>query len=245
MTATQQLLSPEALIAEVRAIRAKAFKYTEHPFIVALAQGTAPKRHVQEWAKQMYIVLNHTGRSNGYIYANCPDPDLRPVLANVIWDEESSTQCGSDSHIKLHAKFCRALGVTDRELREERPVAAVKEGLEWLMDARKNKPSALALSTSVEEPAVGLWQLLADSFRNHYGLDDDAVEMWTVHAEGDKEHGDLGTRLILGYGTTAERQHEVLDTVKKGVENFWRIFDGTFRAHELPRVGKPGWAWAP
>jgi pyrroloquinoline quinone (PQQ) biosynthesis protein C len=243
--AAVQLLSPEALISQVRAIRAKAFKYTEHPFIVALRDGKAPKKQVQEWAKQMYIVLNHTGRSNGFIYANCADPDLRPILANVIADEETSTQCGSDSHINLHAKFCRALGITDEELRAERPVAAVKEGLEWLMDVRKNKPSALALSTSIEEPAVGLWELLADAFRKHYGLNDDDVEMWTVHAEGDKEHGDLGSQLILGYGKTAERQREVLDTVKKGVENFWRIFDGTFRAHELPRVGEPGWAWAP
>ena len=34
-------------------------------------------------------MLNHTGRSNGYIYANYPDADLRTFLANVTVGEES------------------------------------------------------------------------------------------------------------------------------------------------------------
>lgn len=63
----------------------------------SLAAGTAPLPHVRERAKQMYIMLDHTGRIDGGICENCPDP--RTLLANVIVDEESSTQCGSDSHI--------------------------------------------------------------------------------------------------------------------------------------------------
>jgi pyrroloquinoline quinone (PQQ) biosynthesis protein C len=236
------MMSDEAFLTEVRRIRNDVFKYTDHPFMKSLKAGTAPLPQVREWAKQMYIMLNHTGRSNGYIYANCPDPVLRTFLANVIVDEESSTQCGSDSHINLHAKFCRAIGISNDELRNERPVKQVKEGLEWLMDVRKNRPSALALSTSVEEPAVGFWQFLADAFRAKYGLSDDDVEMFVVHVEGDKDHGDLGSKLMLDYAITQEKQREVLAMVKAGVENFWRIFDGMFRAHELPRVAEPGWA---
>ena len=53
-------------------------------------------------------------------------------------------------------------------------------------------------------------------------LSDDDVEMWTVHAEGDKEHGDLGSRLIRGYGTTAERQREVLEIVFRKIGNLDR-----------------------
>jgi pyrroloquinoline quinone (PQQ) biosynthesis protein C len=238
------VLSQEDFMAEVRRIRAQNFKWQEHPFIVALRAGKAPLPHVREWAKQMYIMLNHTGRSNGFIYANCPDPELRAHLADVIADEELSTQCGSDSHLNLHAKFCRALGISDEELRRERPVAPLKTGLEWLMDTRKNKPSALALATSIEEPATTLWQVFADCFRDHYGLNDDAVEMWTVHAEGDKEHGNLGKTLMLSYATTEERQREILAMVDAGSKNFWGIFDGAFRAHELPRVAEPGWAIA-
>lgn len=236
------MLSSDDLMREIRRIRSNAFKYADHPFIKGVVAGTTPVAHVREWGKQMYILLNHTGRSNGYIYANCPDPDIRPMLANVVADEELTTQCGSDSHINLHAKFCRAVGVSDEELRKERPTAAMKEGCEWLMNVRKNKPSAVGLSTSVEEPAAGLWQLLADAFRQHYRCSDDDVEMWTVHAEGDIEHGQVVMKMILGYATTDERQKEILAMVKAGVENFWRMFDSAFRAHELPRVGQPGWA---
>lgn len=238
------MLSEKEFTAELEGIYSSSFRYRDHPFIKAVAKGEAPLPHIREWGKQMYILLNHTGRSNGYIYANCPDPDVRMWLANVVADEELTTQCGSDSHLNLHVKFCRAIGLKEEELRQERPTAAMKEGLEWLMDVRKNKPSAVALSTSVEGAAVGLWSLLADAFRTHYGLSDDDVEMWTVHAEGDVEHGQLSRKLLLGYATTEEKQKEILETVRAGVTNFSRMFDAAFRAHELPRVGEPGWATA-
>jgi pyrroloquinoline quinone (PQQ) biosynthesis protein C len=138
--------SPRKLADEITKIRNQGFRYVDHPFVLRLRQGKASREEIRAWARQMYLVLNHTGRSNGYMHANCPNPVVRSRLAGVIADEELSDQCGSDSHINLHAKFCRALGITDEELQREKLIPAVKTGLEWLMETRRNNPPALAVS---------------------------------------------------------------------------------------------------
>ncbi len=123
------LQETDAFIQELKQI-IQAKKYSGHSLIQGLTQGEYARENLKRWAIQKYFQVDQHIRAFGAIYANCPDSRVRRLLVENLIDEETDLRCGSDSHAMLCLRFAKALGATDAEIADSRPIPEVEDYVE-------------------------------------------------------------------------------------------------------------------
>jgi pyrroloquinoline quinone (PQQ) biosynthesis protein C len=75
------------------------------------------------------------------------------------------------------------------------------------------------------------------SFKEHYGLKEDAIEFFAEHGIADTEHSNIGYELVERFATTKDMQIKVLKALRKGLGIWWALTDGVARECEKLKNG--------
>lgn len=207
-------------------------KYSGHSLIQGLTQGEYARENLKRWAIQKYFQVDQHIRAFGAIYANCPDSRVRRLLVENLIDEETDLRCGSDSHAMLCRRFAKALGATDEEIADSRPIPEVDDYVEWVIDFCKNASfveGLAALSLAGESQVPDAMRAAVRGLKAHYGLSDEDIEFFIVHIAGDEEHGGVAEELVRQYATTDETQARVREAVSTFCDKWWIMQGGYYQ----------------
>ncbi|WP_438014237.1 iron-containing redox enzyme family protein [Sorangium sp. So ce315] len=226
------------------------------PFYEALLGGRIPIDGLRDWVKQWYFdsrtfpsVIAQIAASATYFY------DARQFMgANLA--EELGEFNPAREHPVLVRKLGRALGVTDEEMEFVEPYPETLLYVEYRQHLVRDHHWLEALaagSYAIELTIPGRFRKIARALRQQLGLDDDALEVFHIHAGddrlelnygGDVKHAAEASNLIRKYAVTAEMQERVRLAVWRSVEARKVYQGGLFREIILKR--DPAWAgyWA-
>jgi pyrroloquinoline-quinone synthase len=196
------------------------------PYFTELRSGKLSLKRMQGWALQHY--LHNHALLKGFalcMVKNGHDPELFKYFLYQLNEEQY--------HPDLAKKFGIAIGLREEDFANARPIfeclAHTSKTIHGMLlgSAPENRASALVNETMVcrysEEHIAAL--------KKHYGLDDKAIQFFTVHAVADQEHTQMASEVIARHTTTELQQTLVREAARHMVRFKIAKFEGIFNAY--------------
>lgn len=242
---------PDEFVKELTAEVLNSAAANIGPFYERLIGNRVPLEGVQEWVKQWYIdsrmfpsVIGQIAANAGYFY------DARQIMGANFAEELGEFQAEREHPVTVR-KLARALGVSDEELEFAEPYPETLLYVEYrqhlVRDAHWLEGLA-AGSFAIELTIPNRFRQIARALSRQFDLDDDALEVFRIHAGderleldygGDDKHAGESQDLIRKYATTAEMQQRVRIAIWRSVQAR-RVYQwGLFREICLRR--EPAW----
>jgi len=221
----------DSVFKEIGEIHAKKHRRT-HPLWVALMQGELSKPQVREYIKQFGVVPLYNHFYHGPLYMSCPDPEWRPRMAEVVY-EEGTGRIFSDGipHWKLYLNLGEAFGISKEEMYGAQLCAGSLALRSYMTEVchRGFLEGIAATSLGGEAQVVGVAGKVSQAMMKYYGCTPEQAAFYTVHEEADKDHSDAGIDFLKQFATTDADIEMVLRTVRNTVEVWWAFYDDMWR----------------
>ena len=203
-----------------------------HPLWAGMVEGTFNLDQVRYLCQQHGGIPLHNHKYHGRLYINCPDPDWREMLAEVVY-EECTGRLFADgvSHHKLYLNYARSLGLEPEEMYDPPYCAGVVafQGYFEHLCGRTFLEGVSAHMLAGEAAIPGLYGRIAKGLQEKFGLDDEGVTYWIVHDTADKEHSDVGRRLLDQFATNEAERQLVLKIVQQMIDVMHLMYDDIYR----------------
>ena len=156
---------------------------------------------------------------------NSHDPDLFKYFLYQMNEEQY--------HPDLAKKFGIAIGLQEDDFAKATPIfeclAHTSKTIHGMLlgSASENRASALVNETMVcrySEEHI-------NALRKHYGLDDKAIQFFTVHAIADQEHTQMAADVIVKHATNERQQELVREAARHMVRFKIAKFEGIYSAY--------------
>ena len=202
-----------------------------HPFSRAWAAGELDRRQLGQWAVQHFYYIDPIPQQFGALFARLPDLDARQHLLENLLGEEMP-HAPTKRHPDLLAKFARACGMSDEQIyrAEERgdilPTTRAMRAWIWELSTIRTLAEACAgIMVALEGQLPTLYPKYVEAMRK-MGFNEDDLEFFHVHIEGDTEHAHVGLELTDRYATTPELQAMAIAAVRASAELRYSMLDG-------------------
>ena len=186
---------------------------TNHPFVLAVENGTATKDQIAGWLNQFSLWADPTNKLFGVQWAKCPDDDLREGILENMLEEEYGESSKTSGHMKLLESTIRELGWSDeRRAQDNMKLESYlfKHWAEVVIRNRSFVEGLAATSFAAERINPLVFAKMEKGLRAHYDLSEEAMVSVAVHASDvEEEHGTLGPVAMERYATTAQMQEAV------------------------------------
>jgi len=198
----------------------------ELPYFTELRSGKLSMKRLQGWALQHY--LHNVALLRGFalcMVKNSHDPDLFKYFLYQMNEEQY--------HPDLAKKFGIAIGLQEDDFAKATPIfeclAHTSKTIHGMLlgSASENRASALVNETMVcrySEEHI-------DALRKHYGLNEMAIQFFTVHAIADQEHTQMAADVIVKHATTERQQELVREAAGHMVRFKIAKFEGIYNAY--------------
>ena len=196
------------------------------PYFTELRSGKLSMKRMQGWALQHY--LHNMALLRGFalcMVKNSHDPDLFKYFLYQMNEEQY--------HPDLAKKFGIAIGLQEDDFAKATPIfeclAHTSKTIHGMLlgSASENRASALVNETMVcrySEEHI-------NALRKHYGLDDKAIQFFTVHAIADQEHTQMAADVIVKHATNERQQELVREAARHMVRFKIAKFEGIYNAY--------------
>jgi pyrroloquinoline-quinone synthase len=198
----------------------------ELPYFTELRSGKLSLRRMQGWALQHY--LHNVALLKGFalcMVKNSHEPELFKYFLYQLNEEQY--------HPDLAKKFGIAIGLKEDDFVNATPIfeclAHTSKTIHGMLlgSASENRASALVNETMVcrysEEHMAAL--------KKHYGLDDKAIQFFTVHAVADQEHTQMAADVIITHAHSERQQELVREAARHMVRFKIAKFEGIYCAY--------------
>lgn len=202
----------------------------EHPFILRVQDGTAPRSGIRSFALHMASATETFVRSLHSILSICPDPLVRHSLISNVLEEEGMTSFvpGEGAkfdrrkhHPTMARKFAKAAGCTDADV-DNNPVGPPRWFHRAIAAGNWLGPFAyIAVGTEASTPPT--FRLLAPALVEKYGFTEDDLEFLYEHMTVDDRHGEQGAQLIASVANSEEARRQALEGARRGGSGWWQI----------------------
>ena len=196
------------------------------PYFTELRSGKLSMKRLQGWALQHY--LHNVALLRGFalcMVKNSHDPDLFKYFLYQMNEEQY--------HPDLAKKFGIAIGLQEDDFAKATPIfeclAHTSKTIHGMLlgSASENRASALVNETMVcrySEEHI-------NALRKHYGLNDKAIQFFTVHAIADQEHTQMAADVIVKHATNERQQELVREAASHMVRFKIAKFEGIYNAY--------------
>jgi pyrroloquinoline-quinone synthase len=196
------------------------------PYFTELRAGKLSMRRLQGWALQHY--LHNQALLKGFalcMVKNGHEPELFKYFLYQLNEEQY--------HPDLAKKFGLAIGLQEEDFVNATPIfeclAHTSKTIHGMLlgSASENRASALVNETMVcrySEEHI-------DALKKHYGLNDKAIQFFTVHAIADQEHTQMAADVIAKHAVTERQQKLVREAARQMVRFKIAKFEGIYSAY--------------
>jgi pyrroloquinoline-quinone synthase len=210
----------------------------KHPFYQDWQVGRLTLDDLRIYAAQYYQLEANFPVMLSAIHSRCPDPDVRHIILDNLWDEEH----GPNNHAFLWLQFAAGLGLTKDDVlhaqvlpetnrlvntfREITSTGSYQEGLAAMYAYEAQVPAVAA------EKILGLQQF--------YGITSpETTEFFTLHMGLDMEHSVGEARAIAGRPLTTEQEGTVARALDRALDALWGFLDGVQRVRTVTQAEGP------
>ena len=200
------------------------YAWANHPMWQALMEGTVNIEQLREWVRQYGVFALYNHGYHGPLYVNCPDPKMRAMLAEVVYEEGTGNLYSNGKpHNEIWCQFGEAIGLTRDEMWGTELCSGARALKAFLNDRCNNSfiegVSALMLAGEAQVP--GFFDKLAKSLKKTFNLTDQDVEFFTIHDVADEDHSGAGREILVQFAPSVEDRRLVLETVRAylGIED--------------------------
>lgn len=221
---------PEAFVEELMASVLTSPAANIGPFYEHFLAGGLSADTVRQWVKQWYFDARMFPSVIGQIAANAGYfSDARMIMGANFAEELGEFEQLSE-HPTLVRKLGRALGVSDQDLEFAEPFPETLLYTEYRQHLVRDYhwlEGLAAGSFTIELTIPGRFRKLAAALEEQFGLDDDALEVFRIHAGdgdltldygGDEKHAGEAAGLLVKYATSSEMQHRVRLAVWRSIQ---------------------------
>ena len=204
----------------------------DHPFVTGVHEGRLTREQLRGWALQTFPIFGLSLR-----FLNQPVPGLEMIaddaeFKQMLWENKVEELYGAISetagHTELFLRFAGALGLKRREVVSARRAAEIDDLLKFFERIRRDVPlvvSQTVIGTGIESQVPDSFRKVVQGLKTHYGLDDHAIEFFSVHIEADEEHGDVSARIVEKYITTEEMRRQTRDLTLQALDKLWAAWN--------------------
>jgi pyrroloquinoline quinone (PQQ) biosynthesis protein C len=198
----------------------------ESRYFSELRSGKLSMRRLQGWALQHY--LHNVALLKGFalcMVKNSHEPDLFQYFLYQLNEEQY--------HPDLAKKFGIAIGLREEDFVNATPIfeclAHTSKTIHGMLlgSASENRASALVNETMVCRYSEEFNTYL----RQHYALDNKALQFFTVHSVADQEHTQMAAEVIKRHATTERQQELVRESARHMVRFKLAKFEGIYEAY--------------
>jgi pyrroloquinoline-quinone synthase len=221
--AVRGTLSVDDTLDEVKKLL-EQYAWANHPMWKSLIEGTVNIEQLREWVRQYGVFALHNHGYHGPLYVNCPDPKMRAMLAEVVYEEGTGLLYSNGKpHNEIWCQFGEAIGLTREEMWGAELCSGARALKAFLNDRCNNSfiegVSALMLAGEAQVP--GFFDKLAKSLKKTFNLTDQDVEFFTIHDVADEDHSGAGREILVQFAPSVEDRRLVLETVRAylGIED--------------------------
>ena len=211
---------------------------SNHPFLQYFGTEMT-EDELRKFAIQWSKMTQRTGGLASILMANIainfwdePNLEMRRSLADEIVDEETGIKCGSMSHCELAIRFAESVVVGKAELFATPPLPETVEYTNWAIKVCRDHHYLYGLGTmgGGEYLNPPIMRAIVSGLRDRFDKNNNDIEFFIVHIEGDEEHGDLAVRALAEYaGDDEQKQKEALEELIIGADLFRGVLDGLYR----------------
>lgn len=210
----------------------------KHPFYQDWQVGRLTLDDLRTYAVQYYQFEANFPVMLSAIHSRCPDPDVRHIILDNLWDEEH----GPNNHAFLWLQFAAGLGLTKNDVLH----AQVLPETDRLVNTFKEITStgfyqeglAAMYAYEAQVPAVAAEKLLG--LQQFYGITSpEATEFFTLHMGLDMEHSEGEARAIVGRPLTPEQEGTVERALDRALDALWGFLDGVQRVRTVTQAEGP------
>jgi pyrroloquinoline quinone (PQQ) biosynthesis protein C len=198
------------------------------PVVEAICTGKLPLEQLREIAARLYA------DGKAAIQVKFPERlricPMEAVEARRYWYQQLAEESGDfepgQDHGSLLAPTCLAIGLTTNELDDEyqRHLSRV----DYLHKSPISMELTLREATQLyvdEAIFVNQANRIGDALREHYGVPEDALRYFRLHAVLDVGHSAAGLDMLVATAQTEAQQRFVLETAETALEQFpiWAV----------------------
>jgi pyrroloquinoline quinone (PQQ) biosynthesis protein C len=189
---------------------------------------------VKLWIQQLSIWTRSAFKVRGHVYANCPHPELRMAMLEVVGEEDViDPRVGMNHRQLLATSLGKASGQSIGDLEKVKPLATTLVTFDILYGiANRSWEEGIALASGLERflQESGYFLYEAKRLQRDLGWSDQEVAWFSGHAEADEEHGQV-IELLDKYITDDRKWDAVSEAIIESVIAWWILFDGVLDAY--------------
>ena len=212
----------------------------KHPFFVAMTDGSLPLRALGVYMANHYRFVEYAVPGMGLHYFRAPN-DVRQALVENMAEEHGLMAIPKEGHephdhFDMIIDFCRATGLSEREVRTTEMTAAWWARSLYYLNVLREEPVgvALAMQSTQEGQQVALNnEVTIPSFEKHYGFTRSSPEIgfFVEHAEADLEHSTRQLDLAAKYLDTPALGDRALEVCEVAVRLRWASITDLYSQH--------------
>ncbi|MEE2704777.1 MAG: iron-containing redox enzyme family protein [Pseudomonadota bacterium] len=207
-----------------------------HPFSLAWANGELNLKQIGKWAVQHFYYIDPIPQQFAQLFCRLDDLEARQhLLENLIGEEMPDTP--QKRHPDLLVKFGKACGIDEKEFYDAENMGSVLPSTRamrswiWeLVNVRHLAESAAGIMVALEGQLPTLYPAYVEAMRK-MGLNDDDMEFFHVHIEGDEEHAHVGLEITAQYSNTPELQKKAISAVTASTQMRWQMLENIFEKY--------------
>jgi pyrroloquinoline quinone (PQQ) biosynthesis protein C len=189
---------------------------------------------VKLWIQQMSLWTRSAFKLRGHVYANCPHPELRIKLLEVVREEDVvDPRVGMNHRQLLVSSLGRASGQALADLEKVRPLPTTLVTFDILYGiANRSWEEGIALASGNERvlQESGYFRFEANRLKRDLGWSSDDVAWFTGHDVADEEHGSV-IELLDNYIDDDRTWDRVGEAIVESLIAWWLLFDGVVDAY--------------
>lgn len=187
------------------------------------------------WVDQMSLWTRTVFKFRGHVYSNCPHPELRRALLEVLSEEDvEDPRVGMNHRQLLATSLGRAAGRTLADLQAVEPLPTTLITFDVLYGiADRSWEEGIAVASGLERVVrdSGYFGFELNRLKRDLGWTDKDVAWFSGHDAADEEHGSI-VELLDKYITEDRKWDLVEEAIVEAGIAWWILFDGVVDAHK-------------
>ncbi|MFM9886901.1 MAG: TenA family transcriptional regulator [Burkholderiales bacterium] len=221
----------QAALDRINAVQVQYSRY-KHPLWKGLMEGHFERHQVREFLKQASIIPLYNHLYHGPLYVNCPDPEWREMIAEVVYEEGTGRLFANGSpHWKLWLRLGNVFGIADDEMwnADLCPEAIAYRAFCNRICSGDFLEGVSAHMLGAEAQVPGAVGSVAQGLKKKFNLSDYDLAFYIVHNEADAEHADIGRRLLGRFAKSEADLERAITAATQMVLVSQVMFDGVHR----------------
>jgi pyrroloquinoline quinone (PQQ) biosynthesis protein C len=227
----------EQLVAEAK----RTHPWLHHPLFQEIVAGRLTRAQLREVIKQQGAFFLDTVRhaavrlaAIGGFRPRLEDLELQRAVIPVLVEEAGEDLVGGQTtaHALLYIRLAEGLGISQEELfaTEYLPHIVIEKN-ELFQLQREGLLEALCGGALATESVNALASArLFEAFRTHYGVPEEHLEFYRVHAAVEEEHGSRAVALVNRLARTEEDRKRGWLALRRAIVARWLAADGMYEA---------------